>query len=688
MSTSPPRPLPRRAAYFPRIPLKKPVSLRSLVVPKKPVALKKPSRKPSRGEPAKKRSSDGMALWHQAHTSPMELVADKVLRQDVDDGFAMRGVSCLARENSEDSLRRVIPLILSEGHSSKAMAKGWAKLDPKERRHGVLISVARYLLERKCPKICMRLIECCIHDTHVPNPEDISSVMEYLVALEFRVREGNKRNKRWLPPPRERIEKRASRYIELLMQMLQIDYGGALSIRQSTIYRLIQGASLEGVERLYDVVEKSRVILTTDTILHFIHRLSEPERWPRAYSILEKLTGDPKRNLNFPQVWKGFQTMFYKATFIGEEESSKVIRMMLQCGIGPGITSYNILMSKAVRDNDDNSLTGIFRQMFDSGLRPSMVTFGLLHNFYKNRNQEHERINVIRDAMQLDSKLNLVIATDILHAKLKATEYYFPVLEEYLNFFNPGPLIPLGMAPAEPGNLRRKAIQDKLEPNHKTIAVMVHAFTVHEQDPSAVWTAYKRYRSIIRNEQSEYCELIRKAGCYIPNSYMFALGQHESTLQYAVMIMEDMLKPNSVIHPNVHSWSILMHAMAKNRKVEHAEQVLGAMRRKGIQPNVVTWTSLLSGYVRIQSIRKAGDVLRRMDEHNVRPSGYTLRLLKNIVDSDELAKGMMLGGEPENLREQTFMDDDAPEIAEEGPREDEIVRKMTEDEIDRLLMRN
>lgn len=615
----------------------------------------------------------------------MESVADKVLREDMDDGFTMRGISGLVREYSEDRLRRLIPLILSEGYSSKAMAKGWAKLDPKERRHGGLISVAGYLLEKKCPNICMRLIECCIHDTHVPNPEDISLVMEYLVAMEFRVQKGNRQ---WLPPPRERIEKRASRYIELLMQMLQRDYGGALSVRQSTIYRLIQGASLEGVERLYDVVEKSRVILTTDTILHFIHRLSEPEKWSRAYSILEKLTGDPKRNLNFPQVWKGFQTMFYKATFIGEEESSKVIRMMLQCGIGPGLTSYNILMSKAVRDNDDNSLTGIFRQMFDSGLRPSMVTFGLLHNFYKNRDQEQERINVVRDAMQLDRKLNRVIATDILHAKLKTTENYLPVLEEYLNFFNPGPLIPLGIAPAELGNPRRQAIQDRLEPNHKTIAVMIHAFTVHEQDSSAVWTAYKRYRSIVRNEESEYYELIRKAGCYIPNSYMFALGQNLGTLQYAVMIMEDMLKPDSVIHPNVHSWSILMHAMAKNKKVEHAEQVLGAMRRKGIQPNVVTWTSLLSGYVRVQSIRRAGDVLRRMDEYNVKPSSYTLRLLKSIVDFDELAKGMMPDGEPENLGEQTFVDSDSLETTEEGPEEEKIDRKMTEDEIDRLLMRD
>lgn len=618
----------------------------------------------------KKWGPDTIVEWLPESSSQMQSVADVVSNEDADDGFVIRRVSQLARKHSDDRLRRIIPLILSEGHSFEAIAKGWTKLDPTERRHGVLMSIVGYLLERKCPKICMKLIQCCIYNTHVPNPEDISLVMEFLVASEFRVRKGNKH---WLPSPRERIEKRAFMYIELLRQILQIDYGGALHLRQSTIYRLIQGASLEGVERLYDVVENAKVALTTDTILHFIHRLSEPERWSKAYSILENLAEDPKRSLNFPQVWKGFQTMFYKATFIGEEESSKVIRMMLQCGIGPGLTSYNILMSKAVRDNDDHSLATIFRQMFDSGLRPSMVTFGLLHNFYKNRNQEQERVNVIRDAMQLDSRLNHVIATDILHAKLQTTEYYFPVLEEYLRFFSPGPLIPLGIAPTELGSPQRLPVENKLEPNHKTIAVMVYAFTVHEQDSSAVWAAYKRYRNIVRNEESKYCELIRKAGCHIPNSYMFALGKHVNTLQYAVMIMEDMLKPDSAVHPNVHSWSILMYAMARNGKVDHAEQVLGAMRRKGIQPNVVTWTSLLSGYVRVQSIRKAGGVLRRMGEHNVKPNNHTLNLLERIVDSDELAKGMMPVQELESLEEQ-------------NPGSN-IDRRMTEDEIDRLLLR-
>lgn len=589
---------------------------------------------------------------------------DEVAEEDDDDEGLVRIVSEMCEAYTEKKLRSMVSLLLSEGRSSRSMAKAWTKLDATQRRHQFRF-LGAYFLINPHSKLCTRLIECCcIHDTHPPTPEDVAWVLELVVRCELGVRKQAKN----ITPGRERLEAKATKFINLLMALLRVDFGGMLPLRQSTIYRLVQAASLEDVPRLYDCLKEAEVALSIDTMLHFIDRLSEPPTWTKAHSILRGLRDDRTRNLKVPQVWKGFQKLFYKATFIGEKESSTVIRMMLECGISPGLSSYNILMSNAARNGDEGSMMQIFRQMFEAGLKPSMVTYGLLHNFYKKQGKEAERVQVVRDAMKLDRSLNEIIATDIVHAKVLTSDNYLLVLDEYLNFFTASPLVMLGIAAPEHKVILRGVTQARLEPDHVAIAAMVHAFCMHECDPMVVWAAYQRYRGLLKSEGKKYNRQypLRDAGPYIPNSYMHALGRHEETLWHCAAVMEDMLKSDSTVHANVYSWSILLYAMAKAQKTKQAEQVLGAMRRRGVKPNVVTWTSLLTGYVRMGRLRKAGEVLRRMSEERVEPNFATMNLLTSVVDSKEFTDGMMgVLGEQERV----------------GSTE------MTDEEVDRLLMR-
>lgn len=570
-------------------------------------------------------------------------IADEVGEEGGEDEQASHTISGLIEGYTKRKLRSVLSLVLSEGKDSKSMAKVWSTLDQKEHRHGFRF-IAGYLLKKQHTRLCARLLECCcLHSAYPPAPEDVALVLEYITYLELRKHKRMHR-KRVVIGWKQKEEK-ATKLIDLTLALSQVDYRGVLPLRQSTIFRLVQSACLEDVSRLYDGLKETSVVLTTNTMLHFVERFSDLRTWVKAHSIMGLISKERSQDLHFPQVWKAFHTLFYNATFIGEEESSAVIRMMLDRNINPGVTSYNILMTKALRNQDEEGVLQIFRQMLEAGLMPSMVTYGLLHTHYKRRGAETERSQVMRDSLKLDDNLNVILATDIVHAKVITSENYFPVLDEYLNFFAPAPLVSLGIAtPEHNAILRGGTWRPRFDPDHITIAIMVHAFCMYERDPMAVWASYQRYQKILKTEKSrERLDPLHEAGSYIPNAYMLALGRHKDTLWHCAAVMEDMLKTNLPIQADVYSWSILLYAMARAQKLKQAEQVLGAMKRKGIEPNVVTWTSLLTGYARIGLLWKAGEVIRRMAKENVEPNYATMSLLATIIDSKEFTEGMMGG---------------------------------------------
>lgn len=567
-------------------------------------------------------------------------VEEKLIADEVAEGEQMlRKISALLAHYTEKKARHLLSLVLSEGRDSESMARAWSTLSGKEHRHGFRY-VAGYLLKKNYPRLCTRLVVCsCLHNIQPPAPEDVALVLEYIVHLELgrQKRLHRKRAASWL-----KEQEKAARLIDLALALLRIDYGGAFRLRQSTIYRLVRGACLKNVSRLYDGLRETNSMLTINTMLHFAERLSDRGTWTKAQSIMELVSKARDRNAYLPQVWDIFHTLFYNATFIGEEESSAVVQMMLDCSISPGRPAYNILMAKASRNQEEENLMQVFRQMTQAGLRPSMVTYGILHNHYKRRGLEAERSQVIRDALKLHPRLNLIIATDVVHASTLTSSHYLPVLDMYLKFFTPTILISLGMAmPEHDFNLKGGTPRKRLEPDHVTIAIMIHTFCMREGDPMAIWAAYQRYKKALEVERGcGYQGPLHEAGCFLPNSYMLALGCHD-TLWHCAIIMEDMLKPGSLVLANMYSWSILLYAMAKARKIREAEQVLGAMRRKGIQPNVVTWTSLLTGYVRMGRLRNAGEVIRRMAAENVEPNYATMGLLASIIDDKEFVAGMM-----------------------------------------------
>ncbi|KAF9617890.1 hypothetical protein IFM89_039109 [Coptis chinensis] len=69
---------------------------------------------------------------------------------------------------------------------------------------------------------------------------------------------------------------------------------------------------------------------------------------------------------------------------------------------------------------------------------------------------------------------------------------------------------------------------------------------------------------------------------------------------------------SSGLKPDVCTYTLFIHTLCSNGKLEQAEDLMIQMNREGIRPNLVTYTALLDGYGNSGSVDCAFDVLKRM----------------------------------------------------------------------------
>ncbi|KAL5994903.1 hypothetical protein ACLOJK_024960 [Asimina triloba] len=93
------------------------------------------------------------------------------------------------------------------------------------------------------------------------------------------------------------------------------------------------------------------------------------------------------------------------------------------------------------------------------------------------------------------------------------------------------------------------------------------------------------------------------------------------------------------ISPNVVSWSGLVVAHVRARKVEEARKIFQVMPEK----DVVSWTAMLSGYARAGCPRKALELFQEMQAEGVRPDEVTMvGLISACTRLGDLETGLML----------------------------------------------
>ncbi|PWW75280.1 hypothetical protein C7212DRAFT_358155 [Tuber magnatum] len=551
----------------------------------------------------------------------------------------MSSISRLLHNHSQGQPRKFLRLIAVEGRGVEAIERVWGKLPEGDRRHFVT-SIGTFLEKHSYWSMLNRLMQW--YCTGTRRPGDPLKICDYLNAL-VTAKIPTERAGEDIKVSRDERRRRADKLIAMLRCIIcGNNFKGRTRIAQSVLHKLVLNASPGALAGLYGELRKSKHQVGRYTTLHFISRLSDLQTWDEAFSILKTFELGKGLDLMAAKAWHVFLKMFYQATHIGQEESNGVIRKMLACNITPTTETYNILMSKAVREGNEDTMKEAFQEMLQAGLSPSMVTYGILHKHYKQVGKREERIMVIRDAMMLDRRLNVILASDILHAKVLASSSYAEIYTQFTRLFRPGALAVLGLASAT-----RYPMLEKLEPNHYTTAIMMYAFCREDRGLRVAWRMYREYQRVLREISNPYRAVLVKAGRFIPNSFMMAFGAHRGGLHYAAAVMEEMLQERSPITPGVVSWSILLQILVKRGDMAGAERVIDLMRSKGTQPNAITWTTLLNGYMARHNLHKTGQIIARMSQMYLQPDRATIDKLTVYLNSQELLDGIRSIENPE-----------------------------------------
>lgn len=544
----------------------------------------------------------------------------------------MSSISRLFHNHSQEQPRKFLRLVAAEGRDVEAIERVWRKL-PEGDKLNFVSSVGTFLKERSYWNMLNRLMQW--YCTGARRPGDSLKICGYfnaIVAAKIPTGEAME----GIKVSRDERRRRADKLIAVLRCIIcGNNFKGRSYIAQPVLYKLIFNASLDVLVGLYGELQKAQHKVGRYTTLHFVSRLSDLRTWDEAFSILNTFELGKGLDLMVAKAWHVFLKMFYQATYIGQEESNGVIQKMLACNIAPTTETYNILMSKAVREGNEDTMKEAFQEMLQAGFSPTMVTYGILHKHYKQVGKKEEQIMVIRDALMLDKRLNVILASDILHAKVLASASYAEVYTQFTRLFRPGALAALGLASAA-----RYPMLEKLEPNHYTISIMMYAFCREDRGLRVAWKMYREYQRVLREVTNPHRAVLVRAGSFIPNSFMMAFGAHQVGLHYAATVMEEMLQEQSPIKPGVVSWSILLQILVKRGDMAEAEQVIDLMASKGVQPNAVTWTTLLNGYMAKHNLYMTGQIIARMSQMYLQPDRATIDRLTAYLGSQELLGGI------------------------------------------------
>lgn len=111
------------------------------------------------------------------------------------------------------------------------------------------------------------------------------------------------------------------------------------------------------------------------------------------------------------------------------------------------------------------------------------------------------------------------------------------------------------------------------------------------------------------------------------NSLMDALVKGNS-VEHA---QEVYLEYKNCLHPNSHTFNILIHGWCKARQIDKARDTMEEMENHGFVPDVIAYTSVIDYYCREKDFRKVDEVLQEMEENGCPPNAVTNTIVMHAL---------------------------------------------------------
>lgn len=432
-------------------------------------------------------------------------------------------------------------------------------------------------------------------------------------------------------PPIDHVQqqKQISKFIDAVTVLVEREDGEQFSFDDDFFKFLVTHADENQMQQLWQRFKKGRFSNTGATICHFAERFAEGGQLDESLNALL----DAQKagvSLDSPRFLTACAILLRGSMKYSESGGLRfclrAVETLVSIGLRLERHLCNIIMLNAVEAGDLDTAMAVHRSAIEQNLVPNKYTYAVLLKACQLDIRDGDRLRqIINDAIASGAvRGNVVLSGLILHClalhhvQNNYHTAYSRVLEAYLQLCDPKPLERLGMPMPSDANVSTCPDQRRvpLTPHLLSILLTVFFFPKYTRVSQSL-RLYQKWRELVEAGDPDLAPTA--ASPHVATAFLHQFCRRKHSLIYATRLIRDMqraLPPSAGVEqapPDVYTWSVFLDGFARNGEPRLAEQVLGYMRRKGIEPNVVTWTSLIGGAASNRDVGGMLDAVRKMD---------------------------------------------------------------------------
>ncbi|KAM5479565.1 hypothetical protein McanCB56680_005493 [Microsporum canis] len=466
--------------------------------------------------------------------------------------------------------------------------------------------------------------------------------------------------------------KSKKRYIHTLRHCLRPEVLPHLSMGSQSGFRLyLKYCESHILLKGFKHVIKRQKFLSLETLLCFTDLFTKQGNIPEALNSLRLLMTrfEPQKYHKSPTVTDRCCNLLKLDRYTRKDDGNitfEILPQILQMGVQPDLSIYNIVVSNASKSDDLDTALQIVQLMESQGVTPDSHTYLLiLHNAVRLRDYEKvdHILHKITKVKTLSTHPHIVSKT--LHAILLlpnstgpgqkgAMETFHKMLNVYKRAHQLQPLVDLGLVPYSQNDQVLSA--SKSPPSNQSLGIMITAYLRTQPDPDKVWEYFTRFQKLVASGHPLITPLVSTD--YVFNSFLMALRFESRMIPNCFMLLKYMLQPLSETalyvargqgcdplsplpaQPSKRTWTILLNTLISHNQIEAAEKLHQTMKDRGVEINDVSWNTLIRGYASNQMVEAAAKALKEMERQSWSPDGHTVKAL-GFIENQELLRTIL-----------------------------------------------
>lgn len=412
---------------------------------------------------------------------------------------------------------------------------------------------------------------------------------------------------------------------------------------------------------LYETLKSNDTPIRLNTLLHFANAFGRMGEYNLGMEVLNRaskcnvLVSARKFLMSCSVVLRG--SVLYGKAY---HATSEIVARLMQMGVELNYHLYAILIHNAVDAGDLQTAFRIYNLMEEAGIdRGDWILETLLKGCKKAADPTVFMDFASHCAQSAKTRNRPWLATEVLHylyvCNLRSgnKDTFKIVAEAYRNFFNPQPLIDLGVLKPL---FQRRPGEHLLRPSSATLYIMIAAdiqTSGQVREDAVMYRMYKDFRGLVQQGHVFIAPLAETTHTY--NAFLYQFCSRPSMLKHATQIIRDMTsellptaynykkgRPIKQAQPDVITWNIFMNGFVKARQMAAAEKVLDLMKKRNLKPDRVTWETLLYGYAGAQRTNKAVEIIKQIEGDGGEMTPRTVSVLSKIRDREGLMQALEL----------------------------------------------